>query len=215
MIAPSILSCDFTDIKKDFDNMNKAEVDFIHVDVMDGNYVPNISFGPSIVKQLRNLTEIPFDVHLMINNPENYIENFAKAGADIVSIHPGATTHLNRTLNLIKSYGIKSGIVLNPAEDLSILEYIIDDIDLLLLMSVNPGFGGQKFINSTLRKIEDAAEFVKRKSSKCLIEVDGGVNLLNAEEIYKRGADILVAGSAIFSKENSYDEMLKFKRIKK
>ncbi|MDO5041280.1 MAG: ribulose-phosphate 3-epimerase [Peptoniphilus sp.] len=215
MISPSILSCDFTDIKRDFDYMNKAEVDFIHVDVMDGNYVPNISIGPAIVGQLRALTDIPFDVHLMINNPENYIESFAKAGADIISVHPGSTTHLNRTLNSIRSHGIKSGVVLNPAEDLSILEYIIDDIDLLLLMSVNPGFGGQKFIDSTLRKIEKAAQFIKSRSSKCLIEVDGGVNLSNAQELYERGADILVAGSAIFSKPNPYDEMIKFKRIKK
>ncbi len=215
MISPSILSCDFTNIKKDFDDMNKAKVDFIHVDVMDGNYVPNISFGPAIVEQLKTLTDIPFDVHLMINNPENYIENFAKAGADIISVHPGSTTHLNRTLNLIKSYGIKSGVVLNPAEDLNVLEYVLDDIDLLLLMSVNPGFGGQKFIDNTLKKIEDAAQLIKSRSSSCLIEVDGGVNLSNAQELYKRGADILVAGSAIFSKENPYDEMLKFKKIRK
>jgi ribulose-phosphate 3-epimerase len=215
LISPSILSCDFTKIRDDFANMNKAKVDYVHVDIMDGNYVPNISFGPQIVKQFRELTDIPFDVHLMINNPENYIKEFADAGANILSIHPGSTIHLNRTINLIKSYGIKAGLVLNPAEDLSILDYTLDDIDILLLMSVNPGFGGQKFIESSYRKIKAAKEIINQRSSKCLIEVDGGVNLDNAEKLYECGADILVAGSAIFSNENSLEQMQKFKAISK
>lgn len=215
MISPSILSCDFTNIRKDFSDMNEAKIDYVHVDIMDGNYVPNISFGPGIVKQFRSLTDIDFDVHLMIESPENYISAFADAGANILSIHPASTKHLNRTINLIKSYGIKAGLVLNPAEDLSILDYTIDDIDILLLMSVNPGFGGQKFIESTYKKIEEAKKIIDQRSSKCLIEVDGGVNLDNAEKLYQAGADILVAGSAIFSKENPLEEMRKFKAIKK
>ena len=215
MISPSILNCEFTNISKDFDAMNKAEVDYIHVDIMDGNYVPNISFGPGIVKQLRALTDIDFDVHLMINNPENYIKNFADAGANIISVHPSSTIHLNRTLNLIKSYGIKAGLVLNPHENLNILDYVLSDIDILLLMSVNPGFGGQKFIDSTFRKIMEAKNIIKEKKSNCLIEVDGGVNLQNAKKLYQAGADILVAGSAIFSKGDPYKEMIKFKEIEK
>ncbi|MGO1579987.1 MAG: ribulose-phosphate 3-epimerase [Peptoniphilaceae bacterium] len=215
MISPSILSCDFTNIRKEFDALNEAKADFVHVDIMDGNYVPNISFGPSIVKQLRNLTEIDFDVHLMIERPENYIEEFYKAGANIITVHPGTTKHLNRTLNLIKTYGMKSGIVLNPSEDLSILDYVLEDIDLLLLMSVNPGFGGQKFIKTTLRKIEEAKRIIEKRNSKCLIEVDGGVKLDNASDIYDAGADILVAGSAIFRSQNPKEEILKFKELLK
>lgn len=215
MISPSILSCDFTNIRKDFDALNGAKADFVHVDIMDGNYVPNISFGPSIVKQLRNLTEIDFDVHLMIERPENYIEEFYKAGANIITVHPGTTKHLNRTLNLIKSYGMKSGIVLNPSEDLSVLDYVLEDIDLLLLMSVNPGFGGQKFIKTTLRKIEEAKRIIEKRNSKCLIEVDGGVKLDNASDLYDAGADILVAGSAIFGSQNPKEEILKFKELLK
>ncbi|MGO3751419.1 MAG: ribulose-phosphate 3-epimerase [Peptoniphilaceae bacterium] len=213
MISPSILSCDFTNIRKEFDALNEAKADFVHVDIMDGNYVPNISFGPSIVKQLRNLTEIDFDVHLMIERPENYIEEFYKAGANIITVHPGTTKHLNRTLNLIKTYGMKSGIVLNPSEDLSILDYVLEDIDLLLIMSVNPGFGGQKFIKTTLRKIEEAKRIIEKRNSKCLIEVDGGVKLDNASDIYDAGADILVAGSAIFRSQNPKEEILKFKEL--
>lgn len=210
MIAPSILSADFTNIRRDFEIMNKERVDFIHVDVMDGNYVPNISFGPSIIKQLRKLTEIPFDTHLMIENPEKYIIDFKNAGCDILTIHPSTTKHLNRTINLIKDSGMKAGIALNPSDNLEILNYILEDIDLVLIMSVNPGFGGQKFIKSSLRKIKDLKNIIKSRNLNTLIEVDGGVKLSNLSEIKNAGADIVVAGSAIFGVENPIDVIKKF-----
>ncbi|WP_036728919.1 ribulose-phosphate 3-epimerase [Peptoniphilus mikwangii] len=215
MISPSILSCDFTNVKKDFDAMNEAKADFVHIDIMDGNYVPNISFGPSIVSQFRKLTDIDFDVHLMINEPEKYIEDFVKAGANIITIHPDSTLHLNRTINLIKSFGIKAGIAINPAQELSILDYTLEDIDLVLIMSVNPGFGGQSFIESSTRKVEDVKKIINNAKSKCLIEVDGGIKLNNALKVYNAGADILVAGSAIFGSENPKETIIKFKELLK
>lgn len=213
MISPSILSCDFTNIREDFKAMNEACADFVHVDIMDGNYVPNISFGWDICSQFRKLTDIDFDVHLMINNPENYIENFVKAGANIITIHPDSTIHLNRTISLIKSYGVKCGIAINPAQSLDCLKYTIKDIDLVLLMSVNPGFGGQSFIPNTIDKIKEARKLIDAENPNCLLEVDGGVKLSNAEEIMKAGCDILVAGSAVFGSENPKETILKFKEF--
>ena len=213
MISPSILSADFTNIKDDFLAMDEGKADFVHVDIMDGNYVPNISFGPGIVKQFKKLTDIPFDVHLMIENPENYIEDFVKVGADIITIHPGATKHLNRTINLIKSYGVDVGLAINPGESLEVLDYTIEDLNLVLIMSVNPGFGGQSFIESSLRKIEETKKIINEKNPRCKIEVDGGIKLNNAKEVLDAGADILVAGSAIFSKEHPNDEIIKFKEL--
>lgn len=213
MISPSILSADFTNIKDDFLAMDEGKADFVHVDIMDGNYVPNISFGPGIVKQFKKLTDIPFDVHLMIENPENYIEDFVKAGADIITIHPGATQHLNRTINLIKSYGVDVGLAINPGESVDVLDYTIEDLNLVLIMSVNPGFGGQSFIESSLRKIEETKKIINERNPRCKIEVDGGIKLDNAKEVLDAGADILVAGSAIFSKECPKDEIIKFKEL--
>lgn len=213
MISPSILSADFTNIKDDFLAMDEGKADFVHVDIMDGNYVPNISFGPGIVKQFKKLTDIPFDVHLMIENPENYIEDFVKAGADIITIHPGATKHLNRTINLIKSYGVDVGLAINPGKSLDVLDYTIEDLNLVLIMSVNPGFGGQSFIESSLRKIEETKKIINERNPRCKIEVDGGIKLDNAKEVLDAGADILVAGSAIFSKECPKDEIIKFKEL--
>lgn len=213
MISPSILSADFTNIKDDFLAMDEGKADFVHVDIMDGNYVPNISFGPGIVKQFKKLTDIPFDVHLMIENPENYIEDFVKAGADIITIHPGATKHLNRTINLIKSYGVDVGLAINPGESLDVLDYTIEDLNLVLIMSVNPGFGGQSFIESSLRKIKEIKKIINERNPRCKIEVDGGIKLDNAKEVLDAGADILVAGSAIFSKECPKDEIIKFKEL--
>lgn len=213
MISPSILSADFTNIKDDFLAMDEGKADFVHVDIMDGNYVPNISFGPGIVKQFKKLTDIPFDVHLMIENPENYIEDFVKAGADIITIHPGATKHLNRTINLIKSYGVDVGLAINPGESVDVLDYTIEDLNLVLIMSVNPGFGGQSFIESSLRKIEETKKIINERNPRCKIEVDGGIKLDNAKEVLDAGADILVAGSAIFSKECPKDEIIKFKEL--
>jgi len=213
LISPSILSADFTNLEKEFKIMNEEKVDFIHLDIMDGNYVPNISYGPGIVKSLRPLTDIPFDTHLMIENPENYVELFAEAGSNILTIHPRTTNHLERTISLIKSYDIKAGIALNPADSIDVLDYIIDDLDLVLIMSVNPGFGGQKFIKSALRKISTVKKLIDSRDLNTLIEVDGGVKLDNAKEVLDAGADILVAGSAIFKKGKTAENIRKFKEL--
>ena len=212
MLAPSILSADFTNIREDFKIMNEEKCDFIHVDIMDGNYVPNISFGPGIVKQLRTLTDIKFDTHLMIENPENYIKHFAQSGSDIITIHPSTTKHLDRTLNLIKSYGLKCGIALNPSDDLTCLKYILKDLYLVLIMSVNPGFGGQSFIENSLLKIKDLRNIIKDNSYDTLIEVDGGVKIDNAQKILDAGADILVSGSGVF-KGDIRNNIKKFKEL--
>lgn len=215
MISPSILACDFTRIREQFEIMNKSKVDYVHLDVMDGVYVPNISFGPDIIAQLRNITDIPFDVHLMIEQPERYIDDFVKAGADIITIHPSATKHLNRTLNLIKEKGVKAGMAINPAENLNILDYTIKDLDLVLIMSVNPGFGGQKFIEQVYGKIASVRKIIDRENPECILEVDGGVKLENALKVYESGADLLVAGSAIFGAEDPIKAIELFKEIEK
>lgn len=215
MISPSILACDFTRIREQFEIMNKSKVDYVHLDVMDGVYVPNISFGPDIIAQLRNITDIPFDVHLMIEQPERYIDDFVKAGADIITIHPSATKHLNRTLNLIKEKGVKVGMAINPAENLNILDYTIKDLDLVLIMSVNPGFGGQRFIEQVYGKIASVRKIIDRENPECILEVDGGVKLENALKVYESGADLLVAGSAIFGAEDPMKAIELFKEIEK
>lgn len=212
MLAPSILSADFTNIREDFKVMNEEACNFIHVDIMDGNYVPNISFGPSIVRQLRKLTDISFDTHLMIEKPENYIKEFAEAGCNIITIHPSTTKHLDRTLSLIKSCGMKCGIAINPSDDLQGLKYIINDLYLVLIMSVNPGFGGQSFIEKSLDKIRDLRKIIDSNSYRTLIEVDGGVKLDNAKRILNAGADILVSGSGIFN-GNVRENIKKFKEL--
>lgn len=213
MISPSLLSADFTNLEKEIKILNEEKVDFLHLDIMDGNYVPNISYGPGIVKSLRDLTEIPFDTHLMIERPENFIEKFVEAGSDIITIHPSTTKHLDRTLSLIKSYGKKVGLALNPGDSLDVLDYNLEKLDLVLIMSVNPGFGGQKFIPSALRKIREVKKLIRERNLKTLIEVDGGVKLDNAREILDAGADILVAGSAIFEKDKTRENIRAFKEI--
>ena len=213
MISPSLLSADFTNLEKEFKIMNEEKVDFVHLDIMDGNYVPNISYGPGIVKSLRPLTDIPFDTHLMIERPENYIEDFKKTGSDIITIHPSTTKHLDRTLSLIKSKGMKAGLALNPADSLEILDYTIENLDLVLVMSVNPGFGGQKFIPSALRKISEVKKIIEERDLNTLIEVDGGVKLENAKEVLEAGADILVAGSAIFERNKTRENIKAFKEL--
>lgn len=213
MISPSLLSADFTNLEKEFKIMNEEKVDFVHLDIMDGNYVPNISYGPGIIKSLRPLTEIPFDTHLMIERPENFIEEFVKAGSDIITIHPMATKHLDRTLSLIKSYGKKVGLALNPGDSLDVLNYNLEKLDLVLIMSVNPGFGGQKFIPSVLRKIKEVKKLIEERNLKTLIEVDGGIKLDNAKEVLNAGADILVAGSAIFEKDKTRENIKAFKEL--
>lgn len=213
MISPSLLSADFTNLEKEFKIMNEEKVDFIHLDIMDGNYVPNISYGPGIVKSLRPLTEIPFDTHLMIERPENFIEEFVKAGSDIITIHPMATKHIDRTLSLIKGYGKKAGLALNPGDSLDVLNYNLEKLDLVLIMSVNPGFGGQKFIPSALRKIKEVKKLIEERNLKTLIEVDGGIKLDSAKEVLNAGADILVAGSAIFEKDKTRENIKAFKEL--
>lgn len=213
MLSPSLLSADFTNLEKEFKIMNEEKVDFIHLDIMDGNYVPNISYGPGVIKKLRPLTDILFDTHLMIERPENFIEDFVKAGSDIITIHPSTTKHLDRTLSLIKSYGKKAGLALNPGDSLDILDYNIENIDLVLIMSVNPGFGGQKFIPSALRKIREVKKLIEKRNLKTLIEVDGGIKLGNAKDVLDAGADILVSGSGIFEKGRTRENIKAFKEI--
>lgn len=213
MISPSLLSADFTNLEKEIKILNEEKVDYIHLDIMDGNYVPNISYGPGIVKSLRELTEIPFDTHLMIERPENFIDKFVEAGSDIITIHPSTTKHLDRTLSLIKSYGKKVGLALNPGDSLDVLDYNLEKLDLVLIMSVNPGFGGQKFIPSALRKIKEVKNLIQDRNLSTLIEVDGGVKLDNAREILDAGADILVSGSGIFEKDKTRENIRAFKEI--
>jgi ribulose-phosphate 3-epimerase len=201
-IAPSILSADFARLGEEILDVEKGGADYIHVDVMDGHFVPNITIGPLIVEAIRPVTKLPLDVHLMIENPQNYVEAFAKAGADYITVHVEADRHLHRTIHHIKSFGVKAGVVLNPATPVSAIEHIIDDVDLVLLMTVNPGFGGQKFIHSVLPKIAAVKEMADAKGLSIEIEVDGGVNEETAKLCIEAGANVLVAGSAVFNKED-------------
>lgn len=186
MIAPSILSADFANLKEEIEKLEKGGADFLHLDIMDGMFVPNITFGPPVIKSIRNITDIPFDVHLMIEKPERYIEDFVKAGADLITVHVESTTHLHRTVEAIKSFGIKAGVALNPATPLDSIEYVLDYLDLVLIMTVNPGFGGQKFIESTKRKIVRMKEIVKSRNLNLLIEADGGIKLDNYKDIDRK-----------------------------
>lgn len=211
MLAPSILSADFSRLGLDIELLDKAGVDYIHIDVMDGVFVPNLTFGAPIIKSLRNITKLPFDVHLMIINPDIHIKDFVEAGADIITVHVEACTHLHRTIQYIKSFGIKAGVSINPATPISTLEHIFEDIDLLLLMTVNPGFGGQSFIPQMANKIIKAREMIDLINPKVLLEVDGGVKLTNLKKIIDSGADIVVAGSAIFGSEDVEGAVKSFK----
>ncbi len=201
-ISPSILSADFARMGEDTVRLEKAGADLIHVDVMDGAFVPNITFGQPMVAALKKVTSVPLDVHLMIEKPERYVEEFADAGADIITVHAEATTHLQRTLQLIRGKGKKAGVVLNPATSLTALDYVYDDVDMILLMSVNPGFGGQSFIPAVLQKIKDLKKIIDEKKLSIDIEIDGGVNFKNAAAIKAAGANVLVAGSAVFGADD-------------
>ena len=198
MIAPSILSADFARLGEDVANVVEAGADIIHVDVMDGHFVPNITIGPLVVKALRRITDLPLDVHLMIENPERYLEDFAAAGADWITVHVETGYHLHRTLGRIRELGKKAGVVLNPATPLDSLEWLLEEIDLVMLMSVNPGFGGQSFIPSALSKIRQLHGMIKARGLRVGIEVDGGIGPDNIAEVAAAGANIFVAGSAIF-----------------
>ena len=202
LIAPSILSADGSRLHEEIAAVEKAGADWIHIDVMDGHFVPNITMGPAIISALRKTTKLPFDVHLMIENPEKYIESFARAGADVITVHVEAANHLHRTIDIIKKAGKKAGVSLNPATPLTQIEEILPDIDLLLIMSVNPGFGGQQFIKTTLPKIIKAKKMLSTLSNKPLLEVDGGVNLKNIANIARAGANVLVAGASIFGTDD-------------
>jgi ribulose-phosphate 3-epimerase len=201
-IAPSILSADFSKLGEEILAVERGGADYIHIDVMDGHFVPNITIGPLIVDAIRPITKLPLDVHLMIENPDQYIEAFAKAGADYITVHVEASRHLHRTIQNIKSYGVKAGVVLNPATPVESIQHIIGDIDMVLLMSVNPGFGGQKFIPEVLPKIRKVKEMADQKGLDIEIEIDGGVNSETAKLCMEAGANVLVAGSAIYNEED-------------
>jgi ribulose-phosphate 3-epimerase len=202
IIAPSILSADFGNLNQDIDMINQSEAQWFHVDVMDGVFVPNISFGFPVMKSLQKRAKKTLDVHLMIVQPERYIEEFAKAGAHILTVHIEASTHLHRSLQQIKAAGMKAGVALNPHTPISSLMDVLEDVDLVCLMSVNPGFGGQKFIPNTIKKIKALKTEIESRGLNTLIEIDGGVTLDNAQSLFNAGADVLVAGNTVFSAEN-------------
>jgi len=202
IIAPSILSADFTRLGEELNAIEKAGADWIHIDVMDGQFVPNITYGPIIVEACKGASNLVRDVHLMIEKPDLIIPEFAKAGADYISVHAEACTHLHRSLQLIKSFGIKSGVALNPATPISSIEYVMDQLDFILVMSVNPGFGGQKFIGSSIDKIKALTMMIKEKNLKIMIQVDGGINKNTIKPVFQAGASSFVAGSAIFNSDD-------------
>ncbi|WP_175073200.1 ribulose-phosphate 3-epimerase [Terribacillus sp. AE2B 122] len=201
-IAPSILSADFANLANEIRDVEKGGADYIHVDVMDGHFVPNITIGPLIVEAIRPVTKLPLDVHLMIENPDQYIEAFIKAGADIITVHQEACVHLHSTIMMIKEQGVKAGVVLNPATPVSLIEEILPEVDMVLLMTVNPGFGGQRFIPSVLKKVEELSRLREALELDFEIEIDGGVNIETAGLCTDAGADVLVAGSAVYNQED-------------
>ena len=201
-ISPSILSADFSKLGEEIIKLEKAGADYIHIDVMDGHFVPNITIGPEVIKKLRSKTKIPFDVHLMISPVDNFIQDFAEAGADIITIHPEATKDLKNTISMIKKLNKKVGVSLNPKSPISLVENVLDSIDLVLIMSVNPGFGGQKFIIETLEKLKNLKSIINKKKFSTLLEIDGGINFENYKMAIDAGADILVSGTTIFKSNN-------------
>ena len=202
IVSPSVLSCDFANIQRDVEMINESNADWFHIDVMDGAFVPNISFGFPVIKAIKKHATKPLDVHIMIVNPEQYVEEFAKCGTDILTIHYEACTHLHRTIQLIKSHGMKAGIALNPHTPVSVLENVLEDLDLVLIMSVNPGFGGQKFIPGAVQKVSDLKAIADAAGTEVIIEVDGGVNTDTGKQLVDAGATALVAGSFVFNSEN-------------
>lgn len=211
LVAPSILSADFANIQRDVEMINKSEADWFHVDVMDGVFVPNISFGFPVIKAIKKHANKPLDVHLMIVDPDRYITTFKEAGADVLTVHMEACTHLHRTLQSIKANGMKAGVALNPHTNIHTLEDVICDVDLVCLMSVNPGFGGQKFIENTYHKVAVLKAMIKNKKAHTLIEIDGGVDLNNYKKLLQAGADVLVAGNTVFASSNPTETIKQLK----
>ncbi len=213
IIAPSMLSADFANLQRDIEMINESEADWFHLDIMDGVFVPNISFGIPVVQAIKKYSKKPLDVHLMIVNPDNFVEPFYKAGADIINVHYEACTHLHRSIQKIKSLGIKAGVTLNPHTPVSVLEEIIGDVDVVMLMSVNPGFGGQTFIENTIDKVVRLKGLINRKHSSALIEIDGGVNYETGKRLIDAGADVLVAGSFVFGAKSPKETIQGLKRL--
>lgn len=212
-LSPSILSADFSKLGEDLKLIEDGGADYIHIDVMDGHFVPNITIGPDVVKSLRKLTELTFDVHLMIENPDDFIEDFYNAGADIITVHQETCVHLHRTIQKIKSFGLKAGVSINPATPVSFIKDIIRDVDMVLIMSVNPGFGGQSLIKNVKYKFEELNQMIRDYNLNIDVEIDGGVTINNLEEVLSWGANVIVAGSAIYRAKDVVAETKKFKQI--
>ena len=212
-IAPSILSADFSKLEDEIKSVEEAGADWIHVDVMDGHFVPNITIGPLVVEAARRVTSLPIDVHLMIENPDRYIKDFAKAGANLISVQVEACVHLNRTIQMIKESGLRAGAVLNPSTPLSSIEWIIEEVDFIMIMSVNPGFGGQNFIPNSLDKVVALRKMIRDRGLSALIEIDGGVNEKTIKNISDAGVDVFVAGSAIFKSPDYKKTIDKFRKL--
>lgn len=213
LIAPSVLAADFGNLQRDLEMINNSEADWFHIDIMDGVFVPNISYGMPVLETIQKHAKKTIDVHLMIIDPDRYIKTFAALGANVLSVHYEACTHLHRTLQAIRAEGMKSGVALNPHTPVNVLEDIINDVDVVCLMSVNPGFGGQSFIENTYKKVRQLKEIITRNKAKTLIQVDGGVTDKNAKELAEAGADVLVAGSYVFKAENQLETIAGLKRI--
>jgi len=214
LIAPSVLAADFGNLQRDIEMINQSQADWFHIDIMDGVFVPNISFGMPVLDVINKHAKKTIDVHLMIVQPERYIKTFAKLGANILTVHYEASTHLHRTLQEIKAEGMKAGVAINPHTNVSLLEDCINDIDLVCIMSVNPGFGGQSFIENTYKKVKQLKEIITRNQASTLIEIDGGVTSKNAKQLVEAGADVLVAGSFVFNSENPIATIANLKEIK-